>query len=215
MWEFRRNNMFAATALSSYGGFWLSYGIYLILAAGGVIPESGTEGLQMMLSLWGILTFFYFCKARCTAVTCADKLLSFSQIDASQHRLRLRFKLCLGYFAVCSLFQSGTYYMVHCCVKRQKPSRASCFLCCVLQLHNWAECSSDGLVPVPVNHLLLACCWPDQHQVLEGMSPPTSNLRDFPSSCCCCACASLFFWAFSLLHLRLKTNLVGQHVWPM
>lgn len=26
MWEFRRNNMFAATALSSYGGFWLSYG---------------------------------------------------------------------------------------------------------------------------------------------------------------------------------------------
>ena len=60
MWEFRRNNMFAATALSSYGGFWLSYGIYLILAAGGVIPESGTEGLQMMLSLWGILTFFYF-----------------------------------------------------------------------------------------------------------------------------------------------------------
>lgn len=60
MWEFRRNNMFAATALSSYGGFWLSYGIYVILASGGVIPESGTEGLQMMLSLWGILTFLFF-----------------------------------------------------------------------------------------------------------------------------------------------------------
>ena len=60
MWEFRRNNMFAATAFSSYGGFWLSYGIYVILTSGGVIPESGGEGLQMMLSLWGILTFFFF-----------------------------------------------------------------------------------------------------------------------------------------------------------
>ncbi|KAA6424429.1 hypothetical protein WJX79_007310 [Trebouxia sp. C0005] len=60
MWEFRRNNMFAATALSSYGGFWLSYGIYVILTSGGVIPESGAEGLQMMLCLWGILTFFFF-----------------------------------------------------------------------------------------------------------------------------------------------------------
>ena len=60
MWEFRRNNMFAATALSSYGGFWLSYGIYVILTSGGVITESGPEGLQMMLSLWGILTFFFF-----------------------------------------------------------------------------------------------------------------------------------------------------------
>lgn len=60
MWEFRRNNMFAATAFSCYGGFWLAYGIYVILAAGMVIPESGDHGLQMMLSLWGILTFFFF-----------------------------------------------------------------------------------------------------------------------------------------------------------
>ena len=35
MWEFRRNNMFAATAFSSYGGFWLGYGIYGVLASGG------------------------------------------------------------------------------------------------------------------------------------------------------------------------------------
>lgn len=60
MWEFRRNNMFAATAFSCYGGFWLSYGIYIVLSSGGVIPESGAQGLQMMLSLWGILTFFFF-----------------------------------------------------------------------------------------------------------------------------------------------------------
>lgn len=52
--------MFAATALSSYGGFWLSYGIYTILASGGVIEMSGPHGLQMAFSLWGILTFFFF-----------------------------------------------------------------------------------------------------------------------------------------------------------
>ena len=60
MWEFRRNNMFAATALSSYGGFWLSYGIYTILAGGGVIEMSGPQGLQMAFSLWGIMTFLFF-----------------------------------------------------------------------------------------------------------------------------------------------------------
>ena len=60
MWEFRRNNMFAATALSSYGGFWLSYGIYTVLSGAGAIEESGPHGLQMAFSLWGIMTFFFF-----------------------------------------------------------------------------------------------------------------------------------------------------------
>ena len=60
MWEFRRNNMFAATALSSYGGFWLGYGIYVVLVSGGIVTGSGPHGLQMMLSLWGILTFLFF-----------------------------------------------------------------------------------------------------------------------------------------------------------
>jgi len=60
MWEFRRNNMFAATAFSCYGGFWLSFGIYVVLTSGQVIPGSGPHGMQMMLSLWGLLTFFFF-----------------------------------------------------------------------------------------------------------------------------------------------------------
>ena len=38
--------MFAATALSSYGGFWLSYGIYVVLTSGGVITESGASSLS-------------------------------------------------------------------------------------------------------------------------------------------------------------------------
>jgi hypothetical protein len=60
MWEFRRNNMFAATAFSSYGAFWMGFAIYNILHLGGAIPSTGPHGLQMWLSLWGIFTFFYF-----------------------------------------------------------------------------------------------------------------------------------------------------------
>jgi len=59
MWEFRRNNMFAATALSSYGGFWMSYGSYIILVASGVIPKSDEKGLAVAFSLAGIFNFGY------------------------------------------------------------------------------------------------------------------------------------------------------------
>ena len=31
MWEFRRNNVFGATAFSTYGGFWLALGSYVVL----------------------------------------------------------------------------------------------------------------------------------------------------------------------------------------
>ncbi|KAK9820145.1 hypothetical protein WJX72_006643 [[Myrmecia] bisecta] len=60
MWEFKRNAVFGATAFSSYGGFWLSYGLYSILATAGIFAAPAPEGLQMMLSLWGILTFILF-----------------------------------------------------------------------------------------------------------------------------------------------------------
>ena len=32
MWEFRNRNVFGATAFSTYGGFWLSLGVFVILA---------------------------------------------------------------------------------------------------------------------------------------------------------------------------------------
>jgi succinate-acetate transporter protein len=32
MWEFRNRNVFGATAFSTYGGFWLSFGTFVILA---------------------------------------------------------------------------------------------------------------------------------------------------------------------------------------
>src|SRR5690242_21827073 len=32
MWEFRNRNVFGATAFSTYGGFWMSLGIFVVLA---------------------------------------------------------------------------------------------------------------------------------------------------------------------------------------
>jgi succinate-acetate transporter protein len=64
MWEARRGKIFGATAFSSYGAFWISYGLFGILSTSAVI-NGGTatpipSGLQMMLCLWGILTFLFF-----------------------------------------------------------------------------------------------------------------------------------------------------------
>ena len=47
---------FAGVAFSSYGGFWLGFGIYGILASGGVFNAPAGEGLQMALALWCVFT---------------------------------------------------------------------------------------------------------------------------------------------------------------
>ncbi|EIE24448.1 hypothetical protein COCSUDRAFT_65361 [Coccomyxa subellipsoidea C-169] len=70
MWEMWKNNTFAATAFSSYGGFWLGWGLYMILHAANIwTGESSSKPVknyslvtteEMMLSLWGILTFCFF-----------------------------------------------------------------------------------------------------------------------------------------------------------
>jgi succinate-acetate transporter protein len=42
-------------AFSSYGGFWISLGVYEILAYAGV-AERDAGAVQMMLCTWGVLT---------------------------------------------------------------------------------------------------------------------------------------------------------------
>jgi succinate-acetate transporter protein len=55
MWEFRRNNVFGATAFSSYGGFWIGLGLWAVLVA----PH--TTGLQAARDLgWILLAFAIF-----------------------------------------------------------------------------------------------------------------------------------------------------------
>lgn len=62
MWELWRNNVFGGTAFSCYGGFWLGYGIFGILESAQIFaaPTAYAHGTQMMLIIWGCLTFFFF-----------------------------------------------------------------------------------------------------------------------------------------------------------
>ncbi|HYX86062.1 MAG TPA: acetate uptake transporter [Gaiellales bacterium] len=57
MWEFRNRNVFGATAFSTYGGFWLSLGSFVILAT---LTKLGT-GLNVDRSLgWFLIAFAIF-----------------------------------------------------------------------------------------------------------------------------------------------------------
>jgi succinate-acetate transporter protein len=61
MWEFRRGNTFAATAFSTYGGFWLSLAFFVILILAGKVPTSGAEAINIPSALgWFLFAFFIF-----------------------------------------------------------------------------------------------------------------------------------------------------------
>jgi succinate-acetate transporter protein len=60
MWEFRNRNVFGATAFSTYGGFWLSLGIFVVLAettkfASGLGPTDVPNALA-----WFLIAFAFF-----------------------------------------------------------------------------------------------------------------------------------------------------------
>jgi succinate-acetate transporter protein len=63
-WEFRNKNAFGATAFSSYGGFWLSLGIFVVLAettklGGGLTGKNDlANGLAWFLLSFGIFNFY-------------------------------------------------------------------------------------------------------------------------------------------------------------
>jgi uncharacterized protein len=56
MWEFRNRNVFGATAFSTYGGFWIGLGLYVLLVAGSAQSET-----QVQNDLgWILLAFAIF-----------------------------------------------------------------------------------------------------------------------------------------------------------
>eukprot|EP01027_Heterolobosea_sp_BB2_P001370 GEZU01002093.1.p1 GENE.GEZU01002093.1~~GEZU01002093.1.p1 ORF type:complete len:280 (+),score=90.67 GEZU01002093.1:254-1093(+) len=59
MWEFKRKNMFAATAFTSYGGFWMSFALIQILSRSGIVDFGAQMGDAIGLFLIGY-TFFTF-----------------------------------------------------------------------------------------------------------------------------------------------------------
>lgn len=56
MWEFRNRNVFGATAFSSYGGFWIGLGLYVLVAA----PMAENEAQVMNDQAWILLAFAIF-----------------------------------------------------------------------------------------------------------------------------------------------------------
>lgn len=102
MWAFRNRNSFAATALSTYGAFWLSLGTYFLLALFGKIKA---DDMQVSLG-WFLLaftifnTYMMFCATRInTAVFGVFLTLEVTEI-----------LLFLGFFAGnTQLIQAGGY----------------------------------------------------------------------------------------------------------
>ena len=70
MWEFRKGNVFGATAFSSYGAFWLSFWAFVTFYAAD-IPDAGARATVVgwFLIGWGIFTvIMWVASLRTTAV---------------------------------------------------------------------------------------------------------------------------------------------------
>eukprot|EP00884_Botryococcus_braunii_P015961 jgi/Botrbrau1/3048/Bobra.0070s0044.1 len=61
MWEFWRNNMFAGVLFTTYGSFWLSWGIFNNLALAGPLKGAGVpHGSALFLFLFGFFSFTWW-----------------------------------------------------------------------------------------------------------------------------------------------------------
>jgi succinate-acetate transporter protein len=61
MWEFRNRNVFGATAFSTYGGFWMGLGLFIILGVGNGKWLSGYTGGDLTNALaWYLFAFAVF-----------------------------------------------------------------------------------------------------------------------------------------------------------
>jgi succinate-acetate transporter protein len=61
MWEFRNRNVFGATAFSTYGGFWMSLGIFVVLASVSKTFATAVGGPNLLNALaWFLVAFAIF-----------------------------------------------------------------------------------------------------------------------------------------------------------
>ena len=61
MWEFRNRNVFGATAFSTYGGFWMGLGIFIVLGVGNGNWLKGYTGGDLTNALaWYLFAFAVF-----------------------------------------------------------------------------------------------------------------------------------------------------------
>ena len=107
MWEFRNRNVFGATAFSTYGGFWLSLGIVIVLAslsknfAAGLAASNLTNALAWFLLAFAIFnTYMFFWSARVSVAV----FLVFLTLEVTE------ILLVIGFF---NLSHGGSAYILH------------------------------------------------------------------------------------------------------
>src|SRR5579862_4606675 len=107
MWEFRNRNVFGATAFSTYGGFWLGLGIFVVLLSSSHGFAGLLKGADINNSLaWFLIAFAIFntyMMLWATRVNIAV-LLVFATLEATE------ILLAIGYFR---LAHGMSPYMLH------------------------------------------------------------------------------------------------------
>ena len=58
MWAFIKNDTFAAVALSSYGGFWISFYVLQHQSIDKIPPQNQAGALALYLFCWGVFSFY-------------------------------------------------------------------------------------------------------------------------------------------------------------
>jgi succinate-acetate transporter protein len=58
MWEFKRNNVFGATAFTSYGAFWISFALLVTFYVGKLPAETVPAAIGTFLLAWGIFSLY-------------------------------------------------------------------------------------------------------------------------------------------------------------
>src|SRR5689334_9772492 len=58
MWEFRNRNVFGSTAFSTYGGFWIGLGLYVLLVAPKATPAQQQNDLGWVLLAFAIFNLY-------------------------------------------------------------------------------------------------------------------------------------------------------------
>jgi succinate-acetate transporter protein len=106
MWEFRNRNVFGATAFSTYGGFWMGIGVFVVLAeTTGFLKGYATNDLTNALA-WFILSFaiFNFYMLLGSLRVTAAVFLVFLTLEATE------IALAIGYW---NLSHGGSSYILH------------------------------------------------------------------------------------------------------
>ncbi|GAA5810769.1 hypothetical protein MFLAVUS_004195 [Mucor flavus] len=108
MWEFKTGNTFGATAFSSYGGFWLSYGLIFIPGAGITSSYAGEDesvfrkSMGIYLISWAIFTGIMLISSHRSSVGLMSMFfflfITFILLAASEYNDSITTKIAAGAF---------------------------------------------------------------------------------------------------------------------